>query len=76
MLETPERARAEPSIICNDAGRQIDFNDEQPANACASIRVSCDPDSNVNDESESQKVKQPSYKIPTEAGRQIDVNDG
>jgi hypothetical protein len=33
---------------------QIDFNDGQRANANASIRVSFDPDSNVNDESRMQ----------------------
>jgi hypothetical protein len=37
-----------------DAGRQIDFNDEQPKSVFGSIRVSFEPDANENDESELQ----------------------
>jgi hypothetical protein len=40
-----------------DAGRQIDFNDEQPESALASIRVSVDPDSNCNEQSELHESK-------------------
>jgi hypothetical protein len=53
-LEIALLARAEPSIFWSDAGRQIDFNDEQPESTCAPIRVSFDPDSNVKDESDEQ----------------------
>jgi hypothetical protein len=35
-----------------EAGRQIDSNDVQSQSARASIRLSFDPDSNVNNESE------------------------
>jgi hypothetical protein len=58
MIEIPVLARAEPSIWCSEAGRQIDFNIEQPENAFASIRVSFDPDSNVNDDSDSHDEKE------------------
>jgi hypothetical protein len=58
-----------------DDGRQIDFNDEHLASARASIRVSLDPHSNVNDESDSHDEKQSQPRISTEAGRQIDRNN-
>jgi hypothetical protein len=58
-----------------EAGREIDLNDEQEENAFASIRISFDPDSNVNDESELHDEKQPSPRNSTEAGREIDLND-
>jgi hypothetical protein len=41
----------------------------------ASIRVSFDPDSNANDESDSDHKKTPSPRNLSEAGRQIDCND-
>jgi hypothetical protein len=69
MYEMPVPARAEPSICCSDAGRQIDSNDEQPKSALGSIRVSFDPDSNVNDESDSQHMKELSPRNSTEVGR-------
>jgi hypothetical protein len=75
ILEMPAPARAEPSICCSDAGRKIDFNDEQPKSALGSIRVSFDPDSNVNDESDLHDEKELSPRNSTEAGRQIDCND-
>jgi hypothetical protein len=37
MLEIPVRARAEPSTISSEAGRQIECNDEQQKSALASI---------------------------------------
>jgi hypothetical protein len=58
-----------------EAGRQIDSNDEQSQSALDSIRVSFDPDSNVNDESDLQPEKDFSPRNSTEAGRQIDFND-
>jgi hypothetical protein len=58
-----------------EAGRQIDFNDEEPESAFASIRVSFDPDSNVNDESNSHCAKELSPSNSTDAGRQIDFKD-
>jgi hypothetical protein len=61
--------------ISTDAGRQIDFNEEQGESARASIRVSFDPGSNVNDESESHSLKEASPRNSTEAGRQIDFNE-
>jgi hypothetical protein len=41
----------------------------------ASIRLSFDPDSNVNDESRQQQEKDSSPRNSTDAGRQIDCND-
>jgi hypothetical protein len=41
-----------------DAGRQIDLKDEQPESALNSIRVSVDPGSNVNEESNSHELKE------------------
>jgi hypothetical protein len=58
-----------------EAGRQIDFNDEHLENASASIRVSFDPDSNVNDDSDQHNEKASSPRNSTEAGRQIDLNE-
>jgi hypothetical protein len=58
-----------------DAGRQIDFNNEQLESASASIRVSLDPDSNVSDESDLHKSKERCPRNSTEAGRQIDRRD-
>jgi hypothetical protein len=46
-----------------DAERQIDVNDEHPRNAHFSIRVSFEPDSNVNEQSESQEEKLPAPRI-------------
>jgi hypothetical protein len=43
--------------------------------AYASIRLSFDPDSNVNEESESHDLKHDLPTISTNAGRQIDFND-
>jgi hypothetical protein len=63
------------SIVCTEAGIQIDFNDEQPESASAPIRVSFEPDSKVNDESNLQQEKERSERITTEAGRQIDLNE-
>jgi hypothetical protein len=76
ILEMPLLARAEPSIFCSEAGRQIDFNDEQPESAVDSIRVSFDPDSNVKSESEPHHEKQSTPRDSTEAGRQIDFSSG
>jgi hypothetical protein len=57
-----------------DRGRHIDFNDEQSEKAFASIRVSFDPDSNVNDESDLHEEKELAPRNPTDAGRQTDCN--
>jgi hypothetical protein len=37
--------------ILTEAGRQIDVNDEQSQSAYVPIRVSLDPDANVNEQS-------------------------
>jgi hypothetical protein len=58
-----------------EAGRQIDWSDKQPESALASIRISPDPDSNVNDESELHDEKQSASSNSTQAGRQNDFND-
>jgi hypothetical protein len=58
-----------------DRGRKIDFNDAQSESAFAPIRVSFDPDSNINDESHQQYEKASSPRNSTDAGRQIDFND-
>jgi hypothetical protein len=59
----------------SDAGKSIDFSDEQPESALASIRVSFDPDSNVNDESDLHDEKECSPRNLTDEGRQIDCNN-
>jgi hypothetical protein len=58
-----------------DSGIRSDFNDEQSQSASDAIRVSFDPDSNVNDESDLHPQKDLSPRNSTEAGRQIDFND-
>jgi hypothetical protein len=58
-----------------DRGIRIDFNDEQPENASAPIRVSFDPGSMINEKSDVQSRKQCPSRNSTEAGRQIDFND-
>jgi hypothetical protein len=58
-----------------DAGRQIDCNEKPSQKVLASIRVSFDPDSNVNNESNLHGEKEPTRRNPTDAGRQIDFND-
>jgi hypothetical protein len=75
IVEMSVPAKAEPSIICSDAGRQTEFNDAQSESAFASIRVSFDPDSNVNDESNSHQLKEHFPRVSTEAGRQTDSNE-
>jgi hypothetical protein len=62
-------------IICSDAGIKNDFNDEQPRNAPSSIRLSFDPDSNVNDESDLHQQKDPPQRTSTDAGIQIVLSD-
>jgi hypothetical protein len=46
-----------------DAGRQIDFNDEQSKSAFDSIRVNFGPDSNFNEHSERHEQKQHALRI-------------
>jgi hypothetical protein len=58
-----------------EAGRQIDCNDEQLESASSSIRVSFDPDSNVNDDNEVHPLKDLHPRNSTEKGRQIAAND-
>jgi hypothetical protein len=58
-----------------DRGIRIDSNDEQSESAFASIRVSFDPDSKVNDESDVHEENEDSPINTTEAGRQTDAND-
>jgi hypothetical protein len=48
LHERKERGPRNPT----DAGRQIDFNDEQTENVDASIRITFDPNSNVHGEME------------------------
>jgi hypothetical protein len=75
MLKMPLLARAEPSISDSGARRQIDCNDEQPESVLPSIRVSFDPNSNVNDESAVPSEKELLPRKSTEAGKQIGLND-
>jgi hypothetical protein len=56
-------------------GIRIDFNDEQPESAPASIRVSFDPGSIINEARDPQSCKECFPRTSTEAGRQIDFND-
>jgi hypothetical protein len=57
-------------------GRQIDFNEEEFDSISASIRVSFDPDSNVNDETQWHEHKDNCPRSSTQAGRQNDFSDG
>jgi hypothetical protein len=75
ILEMPVFWRAKPSIICNDAGRQIECNVEQSKSEFGSIPVSFDPDSNVIEQIEEQDSKERAPRNSTEAGRQIDFSD-
>jgi hypothetical protein len=59
-----------------DAGREIDVNDEQRRRALSPIRVSFDPDSIVNEESDVHHENESLQSTSTEAGRQIECNDG
>jgi hypothetical protein len=54
---------------------QIDSNDEQSENAERPIRFSCDSDSNVNDESDSQSQKQLSQITSIQQGIITDSSD-
>jgi hypothetical protein len=58
-----------------DAGRHIDFNEEQLERAYASMPFSLEPNSNVNVESDLHEKKELSPRNSTDAGRQIDFND-
>jgi hypothetical protein len=51
------------------------LSDKHSQSAYASIRVSFDPNSNVNDESELHMAKERFPRRSTDAGRQIDCND-
>jgi hypothetical protein len=72
-LAVPEKADA--SIVCSEAGRQIDVNDTHSSSARDSIRFNFDPGSNANDESELHCRKDASPRNSTEAGIQIDLSD-
>jgi hypothetical protein len=52
IVEIPLIPKAEAAILCKEAGRQIDRSDEHSKNEFASIRVSLERESNVNDESD------------------------
>jgi hypothetical protein len=54
---------------------QINFSEEQLAKAPSSILTSCDPDSNVNVESEEQRKKHRRSRISTDAGMQMERRD-
>jgi hypothetical protein len=69
IVAMPACARAEPLIVCSDAGMKNDFNDEHPRNAPPSIRVCFDPDSKVNDERDLQEEKQRSQRIVNQLQR-------
>jgi hypothetical protein len=75
IITMPVCERAEPLIISGDAGMQNDFNDEHPRNAAPSIRVSFDPDSKVNDESDVHQQKEPTQRTSTDAGIHIILSD-
>jgi hypothetical protein len=69
------RGRAKAQIVSTDAGIKNDFTDEHSQNAYSSMRISLDPDSKVNDESDLHSRKQRSQRTSTDAGRQIVFND-
>jgi hypothetical protein len=73
-VEIDVSRNTEPSIVCSDAGRQIDVNDAHHSSAEFSILVSFDPDSNVNDKSETHLPKELDPRNSTEEGIQIDIN--
>jgi hypothetical protein len=58
-----------------DEGMKTDFSNEQLENDCSSIRISFDPLSNVNEESERQSEKQSRPRISTDAGIQTERID-
>jgi hypothetical protein len=62
-------------MMVTERGRQIDCNDAQRESAFVSIRLSFDPDSNVNDESEEHDEKEFSERNSTKEGTQTDRND-
>jgi hypothetical protein len=62
-------------MISTEAGRQIDWKDEQWESACASSVMSFEFDSNGNDESDVQLEKHLLPIMATEPGRQIARNE-
>jgi hypothetical protein len=64
--------RAEPSRNCNEAGIKRECNDEHSDSALASIFVSLDSGSNVNDERDLHPQKHSLWSVSTKAGMQID----
>jgi hypothetical protein len=61
-----------PEIVSIDEGRQIDWSDEQDANASAPKLESLEPDSNVTCESAVQSRKQLLAIVSIDEGIQID----
>jgi hypothetical protein len=61
-------------IISTEPGREIDCSDRHPESAFASIRVSFEQDSNVNDESDAQPERYLSPITSTKQGIQIDIS--
>jgi hypothetical protein len=74
IVEILVSANAEPSISWSEGGSEIVFNDRQARSTYLSIRVSFDPDSNINEESEWQPQKAYFPIHFTAAGRQVDRN--
>jgi hypothetical protein len=58
-----------------EAGRQIDFNDEQPESGELSIRRSFEPGSNSDDEGHLHSERAHSSRSSTQGERRIDRND-
>jgi hypothetical protein len=66
--------KAEPSMNCTFRGIKIDWSDENE-NASGPIRVKCESDSNVIDESDSQYEKHFDPRMSTLLGIKIDWSD-
>jgi hypothetical protein len=74
-FEMPVVLIAELASDVRHAGRAINVNERHRANTPGSIKLSFDPGSKVNDDSDTQYAKQPSQRLTTDAGMQTDFND-
>jgi hypothetical protein len=74
MWSIDDFIKAEPLILDREAGRTIDLRDGQSQKAFASIVLSCDPGSNVNDVRFSIERMGPAEITVSDAGRESDFN--
>jgi hypothetical protein len=67
-------ASEEPAITSTEAGIEISRNQRQEENTLPLMRVSLEPDSKVNEESDGHDEKEQAAIKSTESGRQIEAN--